>query len=547
MTALRLEERYNKWIFYGVLVVFLLSPVFNVKFLIHDNLDSNVVWYRNLAKSGQMFGGRDAVISNIMLGIPRDCYPSEWAIDRLFYLLLSPQAAYSLNYFLIHLLALLGMRAFLRQYVCSDNPIVSDLVGLAYAMLPFWPSGGITVAGMPLICLALFNIFKKTDKWYHWMTVILFPFYSSLFFGNMFSFPMLFLVFAIGAFRKNWKFGFKGVLAFMLLFGLSIWVEHRIIHLFMDGFQSNRIADVQEADKFMNIKGIIGTSVRAFFLGHYHFHSLQLLVAIFSLGCLFFLLLKKQAMQYTKWVLVIMTVLFASSALMIFLDNYDLRSLFGNNYKRLALRLWVYFPMLWYVIFGLILMAISTTKLKILVKPVLFIQVFFVMFLVYPYDYFGSRYAENVFANSLIYPKNPEQETFETYYMTKEIGQLKDRNPAVMIGPVATIGFSAEILQYNDLKTIEGYYSFYPLEKREMIKSIDRAERQKTTKNLDYHTNRNYLYVNNPETNELPDWNFEKMKSFGVHYLFSDFNIHKGEEKLERVDSSGPLFLYKIK
>lgn len=534
-----------KWSFIVAILVS-LPLFFNCRFLIHDNLDSNVVWYRNLANSGSMFDGQGAVIGDVMLGIPRDCYPSEWAIDRLLYLLFAPQLAYSINYILIHLIAFVGMRLFLKQFISTQSDTISNFVALAFAMLPFWPSGALTVAGLPLLCYAMFNIFQRTGKWYHWVIAIMFPLYSSLLFGNMFSFPLLFMVYIAGIVRGNWKISLNGILAFVLLAGMSIWVEHRIIYLFTHGFQSNRVADIQEVDKFMNIKGIIGTSIRAFFLGHYHFHSLQLLVGLFSVMCLAFLMFKRD-FKYTKRILAIMVVLFGSALLMVFLDNYDLRSLFGKNYKRLALRLWVYFPMLWYVIFAIVLIAISTTRLKILVKPILLIQVIFVMFLVYPYDYFGSRYAENVFANSFIYPGNQEQETFEDYYMTRDIGHLKEHNPLVMSGPVATLGFSAEILQYNNLKTIEGYYSFYPLEKREMIRQIDYAERAKTTHNLDYHTNRNYFYVNDPGAKELPDWDFEKMKSYGVHYLFSDFNINRAEENLDKVDSSGPLFLYKIK
>lgn len=543
---MKFNEKYGIRLVLGILTIFLLIPIFNPQSLIHDNLDSNVVWYKNLAESGCMFGGHEGVIGNLMLGIPRDCYPSEWAIDRMLYLFFDPETAYSINYIIVHLVAFVGMRLFLQQFVSAQSDTVSNFVALAFAMLPFWPPGGLTVAGLPLLCYGLFNIFNRTGKWYHWTIVVIFPFYSAMFFGNMFSFPFLFLVYVIGAMRGNWKISLQGILAFAVLLGTMVWVEQRMIYLVTHNFQSNRVADVQEMDKFMNIKGIIGSSIRAFFLGHYHFHSLQPLIALFSIAGLGYLIFKKEY-KYAKWTLAIMAVLFVSALLMVFLDNYDMRSIFGKNYKRMALRLWVYFPMLWYVIFAIVLVAISTTRLKVLVKPMLLIQAVFVMFLLYPYDYFGSRYAENMFANTLIYPHNQEQETFESYYMTDYVGQLKGRNPEMASGPVATLSLSAEILQYNDLRTLEGYYSFYPLEKREMIRQIDHAEREKTTKNLDYHTNRNYLYVNDPEANELPDWDFEKMKSYGVNYLFTDNHIRNAEEKLDIVDSSGPLVLYKIR
>jgi hypothetical protein len=86
------------------------------------------------------------------------------------------------------------------------------------------------------------------------------------------------------------------------------------------------------------------------------------------------------------------------------------------------------------------------------------------------------------------------------------------------------IGILPEVLQYNGLKTIEGYYSYYPIEKFRIVKQIDTLERAKSDANHYKHSNRNYLYYHS-ENKSQPSWNWELLKKANVKYIVSDNTI----------------------
>jgi hypothetical protein len=512
-----------EWLAAILLLVYFFPIVFmsnQALYLIHDNLDSNVVWYKNLAESGLMF--KKGTLDFTMGEIPRDCFPSEWSVDRLLYLFLDAQTAYSVNYILIHLLGFIGMRFLIKHYIALNSQIY-NLVALAFGMLPFWVSGGITVAGLPLLVYALLNVFKNNSTKWDWLIIILFPLYSSLVFGNAFTFPFLLLFWLGGLKIGKWEFKNLHLFPFLFLFLITLLVENRLIMLLFSGFESNRLTDVASVENYMNIKGIIGSTILAFVFGHYHFHSLHVMIALISIVYIVFCLFTKKINQ-VKEVTMLMVVLAGFSFILLFLNNYDLKSLFGKDFPRISLRLWVWFPFLWYVIFAFVLKNMQKNGIKKLTNLFLITQVIFVMLLIYPKDYFGSRYAENIFANTILHKKSEEQSQWKTYYRVLEFEKIKREIPDIIEYKSVRIGILPEILQYNGLKTIEGYYSYYPIEKFRQVKQIDTLERAKSESNHYKHSNRNYLYYHS-EKKSQPAWNWKLLKKTNVKYIVSDNTI----------------------
>lgn len=532
-----------EWISVFVLFIFFFPIIFipdTARYLTHDNLDSNVVWYKCLAESGLMF--KQGTLDFILGGIPRDCFPSEWSIDRLLYHIFNPQTAYGINYILLHSIAFIGMRLFLRRYV-TKNKAIFNLVALSFAMLPFWVSGGITVAGLPLLAYSFFNIFKNNASYFDWIIFLLFPFYSSIVFGNAFSFPFFFLLWILGVLMKRWRFNLVHILPFIFLLISTVFIEKRFLSLLISGFESNRILDYPTVEQFMNMKGIIGTSVRAFVFGHYHFHSLSGLIAISSLIIVIYLIFKGK-IKSVSTPLTLMLVIASFAFITIFLNNYDLKSLFGDNFPKVSLRLWVWFPFLWFTIFALLLDLLRNERKLILTNALLYSQVLFVLLLIYPKDYFGSRYAENMLANTFIYSSNNEQSRWDDYYMANELKTVKDFIPDITSQKVVRVGVSPEVLQYNGLKTFEGYYSFYPAQILKQIREIDVLERQKVGSNFYQSANRGYLYYSNKKPHDKPDWNWDLLRKNNVKYLISDKEI-QGFAPYQLVYSDG-LRVYRV-
>ena len=157
----------NKWLFLAflVLAIYLSPNIFfpnEAHFLIHDNLDSNVVYYKNLAESGKMFASNLDVIPNSLGGVPRAAYPTEYCLFVLLYLLFPALAAYNINILIMHLVAFLGMYLLIGKFVFkNENKFAISSISLLFALLPFWPSGGLSIAGQPLILFAFLNILLK--------------------------------------------------------------------------------------------------------------------------------------------------------------------------------------------------------------------------------------------------------------------------------------------------------------------------------------------------------------------------------------------------
>lgn len=71
-------RRHKKETYYLLMALFLLllyvSPLFILKedahIRVHDNLDSNIAWYKVLADSGEIIGKVDAAIPQIINGRP---------------------------------------------------------------------------------------------------------------------------------------------------------------------------------------------------------------------------------------------------------------------------------------------------------------------------------------------------------------------------------------------------------------------------------------------------------------------------------------------
>src|SRR3954466_15733911 len=84
-----------------VVIAVYLSPLFifqeNAHIRVHDNLDSNLAWYKVLARSGQMFGDVNAVVPQIINGVPRNAFGTEYSIILWLYALFPTMIAYGIS------------------------------------------------------------------------------------------------------------------------------------------------------------------------------------------------------------------------------------------------------------------------------------------------------------------------------------------------------------------------------------------------------------------------------------------------------------------
>ncbi|MEN6391177.1 MAG: DUF6044 family protein, partial [Syntrophomonas sp.] len=215
-----------------------LSPLYvlgqNAHVLLLDNIDGAVASLRVLAHSGQVFGSLNSTVPNIMNGLLRNTMGSEFNLQVLLYWAFKPFTAYVVNLTLMHILAFLGMYLLLKRYVLKEHEALAVGVALVFALLPFWPYGGLSVAGQPLALYAFLNIRARTDKKYDWLILLLVPFYSSLIYSFaffLFCMGLWWLYEALIKKQVNWRW-----LAAMFMMGLVyLLVEYRLLYnIFFD-------------------------------------------------------------------------------------------------------------------------------------------------------------------------------------------------------------------------------------------------------------------------------------------------------------------------
>ena len=110
------------YIFFAFIGIFLfVSPLFilgeNAHIRVHDNLDSNLAWYKVLKESGEMFGSLEAVIPQVINGLPRYAYGSEWSGIVWLHALLPSMTAYAVSQLATRVFAFFGMYLLLKIFI----------------------------------------------------------------------------------------------------------------------------------------------------------------------------------------------------------------------------------------------------------------------------------------------------------------------------------------------------------------------------------------------------------------------------------------------
>ncbi|QOR62201.1 DUF6044 family protein [Sulfurovum sp. ST-21] len=212
----------------------------------YDNLDSNIIWYKILAENHMGFTASDTIIPNMMNGLPRIAYPGELSLLYLFYNLFEPLTAYIINDILIHTVAFFSMFILIEKYIFQKitskwKYLYIFIPSIAFALVPFWPHGGLSVAGQPLALYAFLNIRKGDTSLKNWLILLLLPFYSSL----ILSF--IFFLFAMGIlwiydFITEKKINYFFLSALIVMGSLYLLVEYRLVYsiLIEHSFLSHR-------------------------------------------------------------------------------------------------------------------------------------------------------------------------------------------------------------------------------------------------------------------------------------------------------------------
>ncbi len=560
-----------------VLLLLFFSPYFflgqGVHVKIFDNLDSYVAKVKVLAESGYAFSLDPSVkIPNIINGLNLSGFPPGYNIGTLLFVLFPPFVAYMLNVLIMALLAFFGMRLLLRHFVLKDTPDPWIITGTAicFAVIPFYPPGGISIAGLPLLLFAFLKLRNREIKPRYFVIILLYPFYSLLQHAGVFVIICLGVLFLVDSIKKktiNWWFFFA---LFFLGAGYLLSYFHLIYSFLSPQFVSFR---EEIAPGTMGVKACLAESMDNFMLDRTNVisgHQLYILLA--AITALVWGMLR--GIKKTRLLAAMVGLTLLTSLLWGFKywsatagAREKLQILNAFNFARFY---WLN-PFLWYIVFALALVILLRMKAgRVVVSLLLILQLAF-LFTFYNPDFRRTLGGENLVRNSLSFSEFYSQELFEDIagYINKPKHQYR----------VVNLGFHPAVTQYNGFYTLDLYTPIYPLEYKHRFRRIIEPElrgNKGLAKGFENNAKRCYLMaaelhgikkhrgraftrgITKQDARNIKIKNLsinpEALKDMGGQYIFSAVRITNHaqngllfEKAFSRKGSPWKIYLYKVK
>ncbi|UOQ83721.1 DUF6044 family protein [Gracilibacillus salinarum] len=525
---------------------------------VHDNMDSNIVWYKMLAESGQIFTWTDTLLPNAINGLPRSTLASPFDTVVWLYVAFEPMTAYTISQTIMRFTAFFGMYLLLSRFVFKKDSSQWILAGasLAFALLPFWPSGALSIAGIPLALYLFLTIRKygKNTPVYLWVVLMLIPFLSNFVLSFVFFLALMGLLWLFDWIRtKQMNGAFFSAIAAMT--GLYVVKNYLLItSMFFDaGFTSHR----EELDLGHNtFERSYQLAWENFLYGHTHDEAHQAYIIIPVILIALLVAMYKSTIQPR----LLMTLFTANLAISFWYafwywegwrvvkDHFMVANTF--NFSR------IHFldPIIWYVCFALALTILWKYLRfgKLLVVVLVALQCFHL---------FGL--SEELKYSKLHTP------TFSEFYSEDLFDEIKsyiNKDPSDY--RVVSIGMHPTIAQYNGFYTLDTYNNTFPLAYKHEFREVIAGELAKSSTLENYFDSwggrlymysaelgKDYMFTKNEDTSiEELDINTNALKQLGGDYILSAVPIENHqelgltyEETFENEDSPWEIRLYSLK
>lgn len=537
-----------------VVMAVYLSPYYilgeNAHIRLHDNLDSNIVWYKLLVESGQFFSMSE--LPNVINGLPRSTLATPFDFMVWLYVLFEPMTAYAIGQTVIRLAGFFGMYWLLRRFI--DSKWIVTGVALTFAFLPFWPSGWLSIAGLPLALHLFLSIRERgwQARWYHWLALMVIPFFSNFILTFVFFLGLMGVVWLIDWIRNkqsNWAFftAIAGMTSVYLVKNYMI-----IYSMFInEGFTSHR-EDLDLGHN--NLSSTIDLFFENFLTGHTHDMAVHTSIILPVIGLAFIVAAYRRMMPK----LLVGLVLFNAALSLwyafwywegwrIVKDNIMVANTF--NFSRIHF----FDPVIWYIAFALALWLLWKHMHfgKIIVTALIMAQFLNVFSVNEEIKYgrigtptFAEFYSEELF------------DSIEAY-----IGEDQSDYRVVSIGLHPTIA------QYNGFYTLDTYNNSYPLKYKYKFREIIAPELAKNDSIQNYFDTwggRLYMYTdklgkdddltkNSDVVLDHLNINTEALAKLGGDYIFSAVPIKNFQENdlvyersFENNTSPWKIYLYRV-
>lgn len=542
------------------IILLFVSPLFllgeNAHIRVHDNLDSNIAWYKVLVRSDQLFGSLDAVIPEVINGLPRDAYGTEFSGIVWLHTLFPSMIAYALSQTITRVLAFLGMYLLLKKHIVKEQGagLICVGVSLAFALTPFWPSGMLSTLGQPLALWAFMNIRSRAFSWKEWAILIVLPLYSSFVLGFFFFLTAMGLLWLRDVIKKHdWNLLFLGSITLMTAIYLAI--EYRLVYALV--FPEASTSRTEFYSSKLELGHTIYLAFKNYLLGHTHVMTLHTFIVLPILILTLVVVIIRKDQRSNQRFIYLFGLNFALSVWYAFWfykgweplkEQFTLLNTF--NFARFHfLR-----PLVIYISFalGLSILWKLGQKWRRCVRICLVLQVLLLCF-----------------SNDEIVYRVLDQPSYKEFYAVDLFQQIEE-----YIGQpqqsyrVASIGIHPVIAQYNGFYTLDTYNNYYPLSYKHQFRKIiaQELEKNQTLKTyFDQWGNRCYIFVSElgknydfrkDSTKKIHhlELNVDAFSAMGGQYIFSSVPILNANEDgllymktFDNPESAWRIYLYQVK
>ncbi len=549
----------EKWLIAIALfaIILFVSPLFilgeHAHIRVHDNLDSNLSWYKVLAESGQITGSMDAKIEQIINGnLSRNAFGTEFSLIVWLYALFPTMTAYAISQSITRIIAFIGMYLLLKKHFLkgADWELINVGTSLALAFTPFWPSGMLSTLGMPLALWAFLNIRNGEKSWKNYLVLTLLPFYSSIVLGFFFFLSAMGLFWVSDILRgRGWNLRFLLSIAYMtFIFAL---VEYRLVYSFL--FDDDPNSRYEYFHARLTFAHSLRLTVKNFIYGHHHAATIHTLIILPVMFIALTIVWRKKLWKVEHRFVFLFILNFLLSLWYAFwfykgwqplTERFHFLDTF--NFARYHfLR-----PLVIYMLFALALKIfyLQGGLWKKAVPILVIVQVLVATF----------------YNEEILFQDKP---TVKQFYAVEQFQEIEDYIAVPQEEyKVASIGLHPAIAQYNGFHTLDTYNNFYPLSYKNQFRKIIEKELEKNKTIRIYfdewggrcylftaELGKHYMFKKHTKKKlknlELNTIQFKKM---GGRYIFSSVPIENAADnhlELENVFESDhsvwKIYLYK--
>jgi len=459
---------------------------------------------------------------------------------------------YVLNEFFYRLLSFLGMYLLLRCYLTKKLPrLLPALIAVSYIYLPFWPQGGLSISGLPLLAYLLLNIHFGKKLLISYIFLLIYIFYSSFFLTGIF---VLFILGLIIFIRLITRKSFIRLLPPFLMMTVVYVITNYPFFLinFVDKIPTNRaeiqLLSVSFAKAFQEL------FLNYFAKSHLHAHSYQKYLLLPAAIVTLIAALRKRDFPIRKVALILGG--FTIMAAFLFsvyrykpLNDWYTSLGFGFDYSRF----FFLNPPVWYLLPALgIAYGYNVLKSK---KTFLLMAVLLILIQI------GINYQHS---SLQVWSTKPSfREVMSTQQFDKIEAYLVQNKPDFSKADtlIGCIGFQPSVANFNGFKTLGAYCPIYPLHIKDVFLEVLEDEMAKS-KRLEIYMQKwgsqlylfdDEIFINMLNQKDLRrnirsitcDLNIRKLKKLGVDYLFTTAKISNADEKkLEEIYYDTGIFGY---